>query len=58
MALDLGIRANILEGSSIAVVRVDTSELTTIDGSNTLDVHVTLALAGALSYKLATIPIA
>lgn len=49
MALDLRVGADVLESSSVAVVGVDTSELTTADSGDALDVDVALALLGAVS---------
>lgn len=48
LALGLRVGADILEGSSVLVVGVDTGELTTIFGGDTLHVDVALALLGAL----------
>jgi hypothetical protein len=48
LALGLRISADVLEGSSVPVVAVNTSQLTTVDRGHALDVDVALALLGAL----------
>ena len=48
LALGLRVGANVLEGSSVTVVAVDTGQLASFDGSDTLNVDVTLALGRAL----------
>lgn len=48
LALGLGVGAGVLDGGSIAVVGVDANEEAAVLGSNTLHIHVTLALRLAL----------
>jgi len=48
LALGLGVGADVLQGSSVLVVGVDTSQFTAIDGGDALNVYVTLALLAAL----------
>lgn len=45
----ISISADIDQSSSVSKALVDTNNLTTITGSGTLDIHVALALAGAVS---------
>lgn len=52
LAPGLCIGADVLEGGSVAVVEVNTGELTTVFGGDALHVDVTLALLGALSIVL------
>jgi hypothetical protein len=51
LTLDLCVGADIFQGCSVAVIRVDTGEFATVDGSNALDVDVTLALLGAVTAR-------
>jgi hypothetical protein len=48
LTLDLCVGADVLESSSVAVVAVDTGQLVSLNGSDTLNVNVTLALGRAL----------
>lgn len=48
LAASLGVGADVLEGSSVAVVGVDAGELTAVLGGGALDVDVALALLAAL----------
>ena len=48
LTFDLGVGADVLQGGSVAVVGVDASKFTTVDGSDAFDVDIALALLGAL----------
>jgi len=49
LALDLRVRADILQSGGVAIVAVDTGELATVLSGDTLDVDVALALARTVS---------
>lgn len=48
LTFDLCVGANVSQGCSVSVVAVDTSQLVSFDGGNTLDVDSALALRRAL----------
>ena len=47
----LGVGANIIECAGVAIVGVDTADLSSIASCGAFDVYVALALAGALFEK-------
>lgn len=56
LAFGLRVGANVLEGSSVAEIAVDTGQFASLGGCDTLNVDVTLALGRALLFGQSNIP--